>query len=194
MDEVDAMHAYWREPALRCSLAREVAEHTANPRDYMKSFSPGRLVSMLIVLVALSGCAGMRRTRADAPSRYPAPLVAAWATVSDSAKDGSTPDTALWIFRANGQVERREVRVRMNNGSTTTSEHSLNTASWWREHGPGIMSADTSWVICTSQRPGRNRQCGRVSIDTVSIAARATRRLRWDGLTFRSQRWVFTER
>lgn len=145
----------------------------------------------LLALVVLGGCASAPHTRADASTRFPAPVAAAWASAGRTAAGSAAPDTALWVLLPNGRVEHREVRLRMRNGVPTRTERLQLTASWWREARRDDAGADTSWVICTSQRPSRNRQCGRVSVDTVTGGRR---RLRWDGVTFGSQHWLFTER
>jgi hypothetical protein len=151
----------------------------------------GHATGPLVALFALSGCAATHSGRADAATRFPAPVVASWATAGSMATGSSAPDTALWILRSNGLVEHREVRVRARDGAVSSNERLLMKSFWWHEQRKDTTGADSSLVICTSQRPSRNRQCGRVSVDTV---AGGTRRLRWDGLTFRTQHWLFTER
>jgi hypothetical protein len=155
-----------------------------------------RTASALLALFVLGGCAAAPRTRADAASRFPAPVAAAWATAGRTAAGSNAPDTALWVLRPNGRVEHREVRLRMRDGVPTRTERLQLTAFWWREARRGDAGRDTSWVICTSQRPSRNRQCGRVTVDSVPDTQRGgtRRRLSWDGLTFRQQHWTFLAR
>lgn len=153
-----------------------------------------RTAPALLALFLLGGCASAPRTAADAARRFPAPVAAAWAAPGRTAAGSTAPDAALWVLRPNGRVEHREVRLRMRDGIPTRTERLQLTAHWWREARKGGAGPDSSWVICTSQRPSRNRQCGRVTVDTMIVDARPTRRLRWDGLTFRTQHWLFTER
>lgn len=155
-----------------------------------------RTASALLALFVLGGCAAAPGTRVHAASRFPAPVAAAWATAGRAVAGSIAPDTALWVLRPNGRVEHREVRLRMRDGVPTRTERLQLTAYWWREARKGDASPDTSWVICTSQRPSRNRQCGRVTLDSVPDAQRGgtRRRLSWDGLTFGQQHWTFLAR
>lgn len=129
---------------------------------------------------------------------WAAALIGSWALV-DSANDrllnatAAPRDTSVWDITAGGRLRYAEVRVRTRQDRLVADEREIQTAWWWlKSH---TVDGAIEHILCTSTRPGRGRQCGRVSVDTATISGtRPVKRLTWSGLTFKSQHWAFVER
>lgn len=91
-------------------------------------------------------------------------------------------------------MQRVEVRVRSAGDPRSLSSGRL---WWWIEDAPASTApSDTgrAAVLCVSQQPGRNRECGYVTVDSTGGVDRTRRRLSWIGKTFPTQRWSFVRR
>ena len=154
---------------------------------------------VLAILITTIACSTHQFGLASAgpqESTFAAALVGSWGMIDATgvkSADATDADTAVWNIDTSGRLLHSQVRVRMRAGTLVSDERDIQTARWWvkaSESGDG-----TDHVLCTSVRPGRGAQCGRVTIDTVVAASgRRDERLTWQGLTFRSQRWVFVRR
>ena len=190
---------------LRLDLTR--TEMTVVPRVRGLTLNQPRLgtamaVSKLLVLAILlttTACSTHQFGLASAGPReeiFAAALVGSWGMIDapgDKRTDAAYADTAVWTIGPQGQLLHSQVRVRMRAGMPVADERVVQTARWWVKSPE--RNSETGHVLCTSARPGRGSQCGRITIDTSDATGggRETR-LTWSGLTFRSQHWVFVRR
>ena len=156
---------------------------------------------LLAFLVAAVGCASRRVGVASAAPNtavLASALVGSWALLDadfDSARrsPGSPHDTAVWHIEADGRLRHTQVRVLKRGERNVASERSLSRAIWWVESRS--LGGAAVPVLCTTPRPGRGYQCGRVTVDTATSAeGRSLQRLTWSGVTYVSQRWSFLAR
>lgn len=159
---------------------------------------PTRNVLAMLAILAAAGCSTRQFGLASVGRQedsWAAALVGSWAFVEPAAGSlagtASPGDTAVWEIEREGRLRHLQVRARA--GETVADEREIQLAWWWVEsrHGGDV----TERVLCTSARPSRGRQCGRITFDTVAApdAHRGTR-MTWRGLTFKSQHWVFVRR
>ena len=159
-----------------------------------------RMLLPVLGALAAAGCGTGHFGLAGAPPRetgWAAALVGSWAFVdgreSSLREPAALGDTAVWHLEPSGQLRHSRIHVRMRAGVAVAEESDIGSARWWVEARE--VDGRTAEILCTSARPGRGSQCGRITIDTVSIAgAPSKERLRWSGVTFKSQRWVFLKR
>lgn len=160
------------------------------------AMSTRKLLAMLAIL-ATAGCSSRQFGLASVgPQQDPwaAALVGSWALVEPAVGLGGAPaqsDTAVWDIEREGRL--RHLRVRARAGEPVADEREIQLAWWWVE--PGHGGDVTERVLCTSARPSRGRQCGRITFDTIATPGeRPGARMTWRGLTFKSQHWVFMRR
>ncbi|MBX9857161.1 MAG: hypothetical protein K2Y26_16655 [Gemmatimonadaceae bacterium] len=194
-----------RAPFSRPVTARPVTARPVTARTLTARTLTARTLTarwtMLAVLasVAVTGC-GTRWPRAGseaATRRWPATLIGEWSAPQRLAPGRTAPDSVVWALGAQGVMHRVEVRVR-----NPASPRSLSSGRlwWWIEDAPGGTStadpgrAGRTTVLCVSQQPGRNRECGYVTLDSTGGTDRTHLRLTWTGKTFPTQRWSFVGR
>lgn len=142
----------------------------------------------------LGACSGRWPTPGTpaATREWPAALVGSWALAGRAAQ-GGVPDTTVWVVKPGGRLEHREVQVRPQGTSLGVRERVITASRWWTKDR--TVDGVRTRVMCTSQRPARNSQCARVTVDTVTDAqGEPRRRFTWTGVTFHRQHWTFTER
>ena len=159
---------------------------------------PTRNVLAMLAIMATAGCSTRQFGLASAGRQedpWAAALVGSWAFVEPAAvSHGGTAaqtDTAIWDIERQGRLRHLQVRTRP--GKSVADEREIQLAWWWVEprHGGDV----TERVLCTSARPSRGRQCGRITFDTIATpGAGPGARMTWRGLTFKSQHWVFVRR
>lgn len=163
--------------------------------------TPTRAVPRLVAIIVLTttACSTHQFGLASAGPQeeaFAATLVGSWGMIhaaGDNRADAAYADTAVWTIGAQGQLLHSQVRVRMRAGLLVADERDVQTARWWVKSTE--RNSGTEHVLCTSARPGRGSQCGRITIDTLEAAGgRREARLTWSGLTFKSQHWVFVRR
>ena len=118
-----------------------------------------------------------------------------WSAPQQLGPGRTAPDTVVWALGEQGAMRRVEVRLR---SSAAPRELAGGRVWWWTEEkSAAVLPAESGapLVLCISQQPGRNRQCGYVTVDSAaSASSRGGRRMTWVGKTFPQQRWSFVER
>lgn len=154
---------------------------------------------VLAILLTTTACSTHQFGLASAGPReatFAAELVGSWGMIDaagDKRADAAYADTAVWTIGPQGQLLHSQVRLRMRAGMLVADERDVQTARWWVKSLE--RNSETGHVLCTSARPGRGSQCGRITIDTTDAAGGGREaRLTWSGLTFQSQHWVFVRR